>query len=115
MVFIVQRERPKAPNRRRLILCERDRVTVRPVQTLTSAVQVLIEILGLVRLVDEDVRLAHRGAGEIIGAEGCAVTLGAPVVRKLKTPITELECRGHEFLLRFGSRFYEGSFDLRIF
>src|SRR5262245_18313093 len=91
VILVVERQRPEAAHRRCLILGKRDRIFVRTVEALPGAIEVLIEILRLIRLVDEDVRFADRGAGEIICAERRAVDLRAPVVWKLKTEIPEFE------------------------
>src|SRR5262245_45404826 len=114
MVLVVERESPETPYRGRLILGEGHGVSVVAVEALTAAVEVLIEILGLRRLVDEDVRLADRGAREIVGAEGRAVRLRAPVLRKLESPVPELEQRIDEVLVRLDSYLRDRGLDLRV-
>ena len=75
VVLVVEGDRPEAFDRRRL-----GEGALHARQPRAPLVEVLIEIAGLARPVDEDVRLRHRRARVIVGAELCAVDHRGPVV-----------------------------------
>src|SRR5262249_30179158 len=99
MLLVIKRERPEAPDRWKLSLGERDGVAVGAVQPATRAVEVLVEVLRLVRFVDEDIRLPDRRTSEVVGPEHRAGVLRGPVSWQRDAPVTELQQRADEVLV----------------
>ena len=114
MVLVVERQRPEAVHRRRLVLREGHRVAVGAVEPHARRIEVLIEILRLVRRVDEDVGFGHRRAGEVVGAEGCFVGNRAPMVRKLLAVVAEFEQRLDQLLVGVRGPLRHRRLELRI-
>lgn len=73
---------------------------MRAIQPFAVLVEVLVEVAGFLRGVDEDIGLAHRGPRQVVGAEAGAVALGAPVARQRQADIAELEQLGHQARVR---------------
>lgn len=69
---------------------------MRAIQPFAVLVEVLVEVAGFLRGVDEDIGLAHRGPRQVVGAEAGAVALGAPVARQRQADVAELEQLGHQ-------------------
>ena len=99
LMLVVDRQRPEPVDRRRAIFRECHGVAARAGEPVTVLVEVLVEILRLVRGVDEDVGLGDCRAREVVGAERRLVRDGAPVVRELLAVVPELEKRLHEPLV----------------
>src|SRR6516164_9514288 len=95
-------------------LSKGDGIPTRAVEPRAVRIEVLVVVLGFVRCVDEDVRLCNRRAREIVGAEGGFVGDRAPAMRKLLTPVAELEERGDQLFIGLPCPLDHGRFDLRV-
>ena len=80
---VVKRKGPKALDGGKLVFWEGHRVaSFGRVQPRAGRVQILIEMLRLVRLVYENVGSGNGCARKIIGSESRAVVVRGPIVRK---------------------------------
>src|SRR5262245_25225216 len=91
MMLVVERQRPKAVDRRRLIFWKCYRIAVSSIKPHTARIEVLIVILRFVWRVDQNVRLGHGSSRVIVGAKCGLVGNRRPVVRKLQPVVAELE------------------------
>src|SRR6185295_13477195 len=76
-----------------LIFCKCDGVTVRPVETLSVGVEILIEVLRLPGCIDKDVGSGDCGTSEVISTKGSVVRGGAPAIAHLNSPVAKLQQR----------------------
>ena len=113
-MLVVEREGPEAAHGRERSLGKGDGVAVIAVELTAVFVEVLIEVLGLVGRVDEDVGFADGETCVVVGAEARSVVLRGPVMRQRDAVVVELEERSNDVLVGLDSSGYESSVDLGV-